>query len=335
MQETEEKEQEKDKELKKYKLLLAFLQEVLPAQEQNKVMYQTVNFIVRKFKLNNAFLIAENLSYRYHSSKLNLIYEQVEDIVKKQIRNAKTAMTVNLKTDFLLKEIKNKEKLPRKAMAYPLLAENEIIGYLFLYMEEELQNREFLPELLTEVTRLIKQVTDFERVKETSVIDSLTELYNRNHLKQNFDKILEGLKQEKKPISILLFDIDNFKKYNDTHGHPEGDKILKKIAETTKQVVKGKGMAYRYGGEEFLVLMPGLDSNNSKELAEELRKKIGENNPLTVSVGLVTNLHSNIGRIKLIQETDKALYQAKKKGKNRTVQYVIVNENLIVDTEKV
>ena len=81
--------------------------------------------------------------------------------------------------------------------------------------------------------------------------------------------------------------------------------------------------------------MPGIDSNNSKEIAEELRKNIRESNPLTVSVGLVTNLHSNIDRVKLIKEADKALYQAKKKGKNRTVQYVIVNENLIVDTDNV
>ncbi|OYT32722.1 hypothetical protein DRJ22_01370 [Candidatus Woesearchaeota archaeon] len=326
-------ETEKDKELKKYKLTVEFFQEVLPAQNQNKLIQQATNFIVRKFKLNNALLTTKNTSYRYYSSKTDKTYKQIEDILRKQMQNTKTPITAKIKTDFMLKEIKEKEHLPDKATAYPLLAEKEITGYLFLYTEREPQNAEFIPEIIKELTKLIKQVTDYEKIKETSIIDPLTELYNRHYLTQNFETLLNKLKKEKKPISVMMFDIDDFKKYNDTYGHPEGDKILQKIAKTTKQTIK-KGTAYRYGGEEFLIIMP-TDSSTSKETAEQLRKKIKEENPLTISIGLATSLHSNIQGNKLIKEADKALYQAKKQGKNKTVQYIIVNENLIIDTEKI
>jgi diguanylate cyclase (GGDEF)-like protein len=133
------------------------------------------------------------------------------------------------------------------------------------------------------------------------------------------------------PISVFLFDIDNFKHYNDTHGHDEGDKLLIELSGLVRSVTRKKSVIIRYGGEEFLVVLPGISKEEASIYAERFRERVashpfphGEDQPLgcvSISGGIASFPNDGETIFKVIQHADKALYQAKAEGKNRIVQY--------------
>jgi diguanylate cyclase (GGDEF)-like protein len=145
---------------------------------------------------------------------------------------------------------------------------------------------------------------------------------------------LTRAQKEANPTSLIIFDIDDFKLFNDTNGHPEGDRILKEIADVSKSCFDNVDTVCRYGGEEFVVIMPDADPDISLEKAEKLRSQIELNGSLTVSVGLITSLNSEVSAEHLLKEADKALYKAKRSGKNKVVKFVMVDKSLgVIDTE--
>jgi diguanylate cyclase (GGDEF)-like protein len=126
------------------------------------------------------------------------------------------------------------------------------------------------------------------------------------------------------PLSLMMFDIDHFKKFNDTYGHPLGDEVIKMVAKTIKEMARTTDRAFRYGGEEFAVLLPETSSENGLVLAERLRKKIEENRSvknlvITVSEG-ITGLLPEDSPESLVKRADAALYSAKESGRNRVVR---------------
>jgi len=175
-----------------------------------------------------------------------------------------------------------------------------------------------------------KQVT--EHLAQT---DKLTGLYNRRYFIEALDKEIIRSKRFFKPISLILMDIDYFGKYNNNMGHPMGDVLLKKIAGLFKAYVRSVDVVGRYGGEEFIVILPECDEPDASIIAERLRKAIeiekfegGEGQPdgkVTVSVGCLTSRDLNLSSEELIKETDKALYQAKDTGRNKVVHKTMKN----------
>ena len=136
-------------------------------------------------------------------------------------------------------------------------------------------------------------------------------------------------------VSLAIFDTDDFGCYNNTHGHPQGDVLLKEMCEIIKKNLGPIDNAGRYGGEEFIVVMPGLKPAEAKMKMEEVRKKIEdhyfqgeETQPggrVTVSVGLATALDPSVTKEELIKQADKALYKSKANGKNKTTAVSIVD----------
>jgi diguanylate cyclase (GGDEF)-like protein len=130
-----------------------------------------------------------------------------------------------------------------------------------------------------------------------------------------------------------MIDIDNFKKYNDTLGHQKGDQAIKKVAHLLDSSSRKSDFVCRYGGEEFCVIMTGIDKSDAKMIAERLREKVEdsfknddstpEELKLTVSLGLATFPYDGSEKKDLIQNADLALYHAKQSGKNRTCQYPV------------
>ncbi len=167
-----------------------------------------------------------------------------------------------------------------------------------------------------------------ERMKDLSEQDTLTQIPNRRYYDARFSEEVASAKRSGAPLSILLFDIDYFKQYNDGYGHERGDEALARIASIANGcMMRETDFLARYGGEEFVVVMPSTGAEGAIGIAENLRSKIElaaiphefsrHYKIITVSVGVVTRSGSNIDAGELFKAADSALYKAKKNGRNR------------------
>ncbi|MBW2978863.1 GGDEF domain-containing protein, partial [Candidatus Woesearchaeota archaeon] len=178
-------------------------------------------------------------------------------------------------------------------------------------------------------------VTKFSQAEKSAITDSLTGLYNRSYFMQTLKNELVRANKDSKPTSLIIFDIDDFKSFNDTYGHPEGDRILRDIADTAKACFSDVETVCRYGGEEFVVILPDMSPDSALDSAEKLRSQVEIGGELTVSVGVITSLNSVVSAENLLKEADKALYKAKRSGKNRVVNFVMVDKSLgVIDAEE-
>ncbi len=155
--------------------------------------------------------------------------------------------------------------------------------------------------------------------------DPLTGLFNRRHLAATMDRELARCARDDEPISAIMIDIDHFKQINDTLGHPVGDEVLKAVAAVLSQSLRAGDIACRYGGEEFLLLLPGMPLETAKGRAQDMLQRIAE---LRLQVqGVAPVVHASAGvaeaplnatnAASLIQQADAALYHAKAQGRNR------------------
>ena len=195
-----------------------------------------------------------------------------------------------------------------------------------------------MPELLTKVRTLILQKLNYEYLRKSYEIaatqactDPMTGLYNPRHLWHTLDRELERAGRYGRLCSVMMLDIDFFKNYNDCHGHLLGDEVLKKAAEIFRQNIRNTDITVRYGGEEFLIIMPETSKELAQVVGEKLRKAFEkypfpheETQPegrLTISIGISTFPEDAGDSRTLVDKADKALYQAKKGGRNRVVAW--------------
>ena len=159
----------------------------------------------------------------------------------------------------------------------------------------------------------------YRLLRESSLKDALTGVLNRRAFYEIAPKIINLAKRDNAPVSLIMCDIDNFKKINDTHGHQKGDTVLRSVAKTIEKNLRRGDLVARYGGEEFVTLIRG-DLESAKAVAEKLRSKIEKLNTegikVTCSFG-VSQMKDEEDLQELISRSDKALYKAKKLGKNR------------------
>lgn len=168
--------------------------------------------------------------------------------------------------------------------------------------------------------------------------DGLTKLFNHRYFHEKLKSEIEIANKNKEKISMIFFDIDYFKNYNDLYGHQEGDKVLKKIGKIVNKFVREKDIAARYGGEEFSIIMPNTGEEEAMKVADALRKAIEEekfygeenqpNGRITVSIGVSVYPDKAKSEVDLIKSSDDALYRAKFFNKNRVEKYISVLEEL-------
>lgn len=165
------------------------------------------------------------------------------------------------------------------------------------------------------------------RHRELSITDGLTGLYNSRHFYARAHEEVERCNRYATPLSLVLLDVDNFKKFNDTYGHLEGDRVLAGLAEVIRAEIRGSDSAYRYGGEEFIVLFPETAPDEAEIVAERLRQTFsqrlfkpvpGESINITVSIGGGSYCRGE-GLVPFVKRIDQAMYRAKNLGKNRVV----------------
>ncbi len=168
-----------------------------------------------------------------------------------------------------------------------------------------------------------------ERLRQLAIKDGLTGLYNYRHLKKTLNYEVQRSERHKSPFSLIMFDIDHFKKYNDTFGHLAGDKVLQIIAKLLVRNLRRIDTAARYGGEEFAVLLPNTVKKNARVVAEKLRTLIERypfpyqanqsDNNLTISLGLSNYPADGRSFEQLVECADKRLYRAKASGRNQVI----------------
>jgi len=171
--------------------------------------------------------------------------------------------------------------------------------------------------------RAIAIFTDVSSMMNQSTTDVLTQVANRFHFNLLFEHALYNAQREKSPLSLIFFDIDHFKQVNDTFGHLIGDYVLRNIAELAKNMLRKSDVIARWGGEEFVLLLPNTSVDFAAQVAENLREAIERENfdvvgRITCSFG-VSELHEGEAEDALLQRVDKLLYSAKESGRNRIV----------------
>ena len=165
-----------------------------------------------------------------------------------------------------------------------------------------------------------------ETLKEESIRDSLTGLYNRRFLEETLERELARAQRRKSPLALIMADVDHFKRFNDTYGHDAGDAVLRSVAETLKSNIRGSDIACRFGGEEFTLVLLESTLAAAREKTESLRQAVAALSPsyggqalgaVTMSFGLVVFPEHGNDSAGLLRAADMALYRAKKDGRNR------------------
>jgi two-component system cell cycle response regulator len=200
------------------------------------------------------------------------------------------------------------------------------------YIVRPVDPNELVARSLTQIRR--KRYNDRLRasVKQTielAVTDPLTGLNNRRYLDSHLNALFNRSMARGRPLSVLITDIDRFKQVNDTYGHDGGDEVLKEFASRIRTTVRGADLACRYGGEEFVVVMPDTSPEVAAAVAERLRaavesvpfelKSTGQTLSITASFGISSRIPSVITPDQLVKQADQALYEAKNTGRNRVV----------------
>ena len=200
------------------------------------------------------------------------------------------------------------------------------------YLIRPIDQQELIARLRTQVRR--KRYNDHLRASvtqtiEMAVTDGLTGLHNRRYLDSHLQTLFDRAVARRRPLSVMITDLDRFKLINDTHGHDGGDDVLREFARRLRKNVRGIDLACRFGGEEFVVVMPDTDGAVAEKVAERIRAEIaqtpfpvgksGQAMDVTVSVGVSSMLKGLDSVAGLMKRADLALYEAKSAGRNRVV----------------
>jgi len=197
------------------------------------------------------------------------------------------------------------------------------------YLVRPIDKNELLARVRTQIRRrryTARLRDNVQQSMEMAITDSLTGLYNRRYMESHRSSLLEQAVSRKKPLTVLVLDIDYFKAINDTHGHDAGDEVLREFSFRIKKSIRGIDLACRYGGEEFVVVMPETDLTVATMVAERLRRRIAtepfpiqdgaRSTEVTISIG-ISALGKDETAANILKRADAALYRAKRDGRNR------------------
>ncbi len=311
----------------------SFLPFLLTTNTIENLCKKALSYFVLTHKLANATVILEQQKYRYNNmTTLDPMLSVVEERVLKSLQETKTPFVIrNAAEDSITKDIPHIEKISYSLVSYPLVHDRTFFGGLLLWFSQDL---DFVScaELVDQLALAMRIIQRYVFAAQKAQTDPLTQLPNRIALSEMLSRFLLEGKEQNKPSSLAVIDIDNFKQFNDQHGHLAGDDVLARFALLLQEVITPFS-AFRYGGEEFVMFFPKTGQESrvfAEKILVECREKLG----ITVSIGMTTCQNSSLNAQELLSEADKALYRAKNSGKNKIVHSLLVDKYLgVIDIE--
>lgn len=281
----------------------------------------------------------------YTTKKESSLKEMIENIEDVNVRVESADKLKDYETIvpslIVVEDVPNlKDELMVTKFKVPVL----IVGDVFTDIPVRAESFDFISapvnkdELVIRVNSMLKIKEYKDKINKVSTTDELTGLHNRKYLQERLDQEIARAKRYKTPLSCLLFDIDFFKVVNDMYGYEWGDVLLKNLAEKLKQMVRKEDVLTRYGDEEFILILPNTSEDNAFLFAERFRRDIEkmefipageeERHPITISGGISTypcleNVEEDANTI--IRYAEHALYNAKRRGKNKIIQFSQIN----------
>jgi len=224
-------------------------------------------------------------------------------------------------------------KIPDEGSLFmmPLSYEKELLGILVFLSPIPNAIRPYQIELLkvlgNQAAASLANAKFHSEIERMAITDGLTGLFNHRNFQEKLTAEFRRLERFSAPLSLLLIDIDFFKKINDSYGHPAGDEVLREVSRIIRETIRSVDIPARYGGEEFAALLPGTNHEGALKMAERLRESIEKTNfpiegkelRVSVSIGAATSPHDAAAKEELVEKADKALYYAKRNGRNRCV----------------
>ena len=268
-------------------------------------------------------------SIEYDFKTINLLIDNFPETIPTEFRMKFIDNFANLYTLWSnIKDADNKEEILNQAEQAWEEA-NKITDLMQTISEKKLElisNRYYFVIILTSISILLLILFVYKVIRigleKTSITDSLTSLYNRLYFNEQIVYYIEKYNRYKEPFSMMLFDIDNFKKINDTYGHNEGDRVLKEIANIIKTTIRKTDLAFRYGGEEFMIIFPKTQVTSANIIAQRIKSQIENSIKVqgsSITISGAVGEYNDEGIYRFIQKLDNKLYEAKNTGKNKVL----------------
>jgi diguanylate cyclase (GGDEF)-like protein len=321
----------------KFKLVKELSKELTSTLELEELAHVINDFAVVHLGAAHSSIVLESGKYSYNNEDREVLNGIEAGIFKYTMKVRKVLRILNPKSEYMFKDIDDIDLFDKSIISFPLVTKNQALGSLNLYFEA-LPGDEIVDflNLFAELSASsIMNSLSYRTLEAKSVTDKLTGLCNRRNFDIEIKSRIEKCSESGTPVSVMMIDIDNFKEYNDRKGHQEGDKVLEEIGKTLCSFEDKGCKAFRYGGEEIAVVASGLKPESAFEKAEQIRKKVEESGKTTISIGIVTCLNSSCPASSMVSEADKALYKAKKAGKNRVHSSIIIDKAINpIDVQK-
>jgi diguanylate cyclase (GGDEF)-like protein len=280
---------------------------------------QDGNLTVRAFKGLNYDIIGKSVD---KDSLLNWVIEHKQYLDLRHYSSKKKIKPL-ISEDLRIPEL-------QRVIIYPLMYEDSVLGaFLLGYKNDGPDDYEkrVIEILSNQASISISNAFLFEKVKSMATTDGLTGVYNHRHFQEKLSEIILRAERYNEKFSLILVDIDFFKKVNDSYGHQVGDIVLKKVASILKSTARKVDIVARYGGEEFAIICVNDDKNNAAKFAERLRKEIentiilfeGGKLNVTASFGVASYPDDGKDKVNIIEMADRALYKAKHGGRNKVI----------------
>ncbi|GIW11256.1 MAG: hypothetical protein KatS3mg061_2313 [Dehalococcoidia bacterium] len=246
------------------------------------------------------------------------------------LRRGRPHLITDPTTGIICPHLQTGELIP--SLCVPLVSQGEAFGVLTLVPKDDRP----LPEahvrlaasVAEQVALALANLALRELLRSQSIRDPLTDLYNRRFLEETLERELVRAARSGHPLSLLILDVDHFKRFNDDFGHDAGDALLRELATLLRANVRGSDVACRFGGEEFVVLLPETSEETAAQRAEEIGRLVRELSfshrgkvlrAVTVSIGVASTASAGTSAQALLTAADSALYQAKRLGRDRVV----------------